>query len=403
MSKIRLNRTLSLGCNMPSCIALIVAAGSGERFGGELPKQYLTLAGQPLLRRAIEAFRGHPAVSGVQVVYQPAHRDLYDQAVAGFGLPEPVPGGATRQDSGRLGLERLAMLPGGPPDYVLIHDAARPLVDAGTISRVVAALESAPAAIAAVQVIDTLKKGVDGFTAGTVDRAGLWRAQTPQGFRFSSILEAHRRLAGAGLTDDAAVAEAAGLPVALVPGSPDNIKVTTPIDLERAHRLLGTGFPDIRTGLGFDVHRFSSGDGVMLCGVKLPHTHGLEGHSDADVALHALTDAILGAISAGDIGSHFPPSEPKWRGVDSTVFLRHAAELVRARGGAIGHVDVTIICERPKVGPHRAAMAARLAEVLEIEPGRVSVKATTTEKLGFTGREEGIAAQAIATVILPCP
>ncbi len=388
---------------MPSCIALIVAAGSGERFGGELPKQYLSLDGQPLLRRAIEAFRGHPAVGGVQVVYQPAHRDLYDRAVAGLGLPEPVPGGATRQESGRLGLERLAESPAGAPDYVLIHDAARPLVDAGTISRVVAALERAPAAVAAVQVIDTLKKGVDGFTAGTVDRSGLWRAQTPQGFRFSSILEAHRRLAGAGLTDDAAVAEAAGLPVALVPGSPDNIKVTTPIDLERAHRLLGAGLPDIRTGMGFDVHRFAPGDGVMLCGVEVPHTHRLEGHSDADVALHALTDALLGAIAAGDIGSHFPPSEPKWRGVDSTVFLRHAAELVRARGGAINHVDVTIICERPKVGPHRPAMAARLAEVLEIEPGRVSVKATTTEKLGFTGREEGIAAQAIATVVLPCP
>ena len=388
---------------MPSCIALIVAAGSGERFGSELPKQYLTLAGQPLLRRAIEAFRGHPAVSGVQVVYQPAHRNLYDDAVAGLNLPEPVPGGATRQDSGRFGLERLVESPSGAPDYVLIHDAARPLVDAGTISRVVAALEHAPAAIAAVPVIDTLKKGEGGFTAGTVDRAGLWRAQTPQGFRFSSILEAHRRLAGAGLTDDAAVAEAAGLPVALVLGSPDNLKVTTPIDLERAHRLLGAGLPDIRTGMGFDVHRFAAGDGVMLCGVKVPHTHRLEGHSDADVALHALTDAILGAIAAGDIGSHFPPSEPKWRGVDSTVFLRHAVELVRARGGAINHVDVTVICERPKVGPHRAAMAARLAEVLEIDPGRISVKATTTEKLGFTGREEGIAAQAIATVVLPCP
>ncbi|MEI7609658.1 MAG: bifunctional 2-C-methyl-D-erythritol 4-phosphate cytidylyltransferase/2-C-methyl-D-erythritol 2,4-cyclodiphosphate synthase [Rhodospirillaceae bacterium] len=386
---------------MPSCIALIVAAGSGERFGGELPKQYLTLAGQPLLRRAIEAFARHPAVSGVQVVYQPAHRNLYDEAVAGLTLPEPVPGGATRQDSGRFGLERVAESPAGAPDYVLIHDAARPLVDADTISRVIAALETAPAAIAAVPVIDTLKKGVDGFAAGTVDRGGLWRAQTPQGFRFSAILEAHRRLAGAGLTDDAAVAEAAGLPVALVLGSPDNLKVTTPVDLDRAHRLLGRAFPDIRTGMGFDVHRFAPGDGVMLCGIKVPHSHKLEGHSDADVALHALTDAILGAIAAGDIGSHFPPSEPKWRGVDSTVFLRHAADLVRERGGVLGHVDVTIICERPKVGPHRAAMAARLAEVLEIEPGRVSVKATTTEKLGFTGREEGIAAQAIATVVLP--
>ncbi len=387
---------------MPTCIALIVAAGSGERFGGELPKQYLLLAGQPLLRRAVEAFYGHPAVSGVQVVYQPSHRDLYDRAVAGLDLPEPVPGGATRQESGRFGLERLAGLPDGPPDYVLIHDAARPLVDAETISRVVAALERAPAAIAAVQVIDTLKRGVDGFTAGTVDRSSLWRAQTPQGFRFPAILEAHRRLAGAGLTDDAAVAEAAGLSVALVPGSPDNIKVTTPIDLERAHRLLAAGFPDIRTGIGFDVHRFAPGDGVVLCGIHVPHSHRLEGHSDADVALHALTDAILGAICAGDIGSHFPPSEPKWRGADSTVFLRHAVDLVLERGGAINHVDVTLICERPKIGPHRTAMAARLAEVLGVEPGRVSVKATTTEKLGFTGREEGIAAQAIATVVLPC-
>ena len=386
---------------MPSCIALIVAAGSGERFGGDLPKQYLHLAGQPLLRRAIDAFRRHPAVSGVQVVYQPAHRDLYDAAVAGLALPEPVPGGATRQDSGRLGLERLAESPTGAPDFVLIHDAARPLVDAATITRVVDALQHSPAAIAAVPVIDTLKKGVDGVTAGTVDRAGLWRAQTPQGFRFSIILEAHRRLAGAGLTDDAAVAEAAGLPVALVLGSPDNLKVTTPVDLERAHRLLGSGFPDVRTGMGFDVHRFAPGDAVMLCGVKVPHGHRLEGHSDADVALHALTDALLGAIAAGDIGSHFPPSDPQWRGVDSIVFLRHAADLVRERGGVITSLDVTIICERPKVGPHRAAMTARLAEVLALDAGRISVKATTTEKLGFTGREEGIAAQAIATVVLP--
>jgi len=390
---------------MPKCVALIVAAGSGERFGSELPKQYLPLAGKPLLRRAIEAFLFHPAVDGVVVVYQPAHRDLYDAATAGLGLPEPVPGGATRQDSGRFGLERLAESPGGPPELVLIHDAARPLVDAATITRVLAALESAPAAIAAVQVIDTLKRGVDGFTAGTVDRAGLWRAQTPQGFHFQTILEAHRRLAGAGLTDDAAVAEQAGLPVALVPGSPDNIKVTTPIDLERAHRLSGVdaapGLPDVRTGLGFDVHRFAPGDSVTLLGVRVPHGARLEGHSDADVGLHALTDAILGSIGAGDIGSHFPPSDPQWRGVDSAVFLRHAVELTRCRGAVIRHVDVTLICERPKVGPHRAMMTARLAELLGIAPERVSVKATTTEKLGFTGREEGIAAQAIATVVFP--
>jgi 2-C-methyl-D-erythritol 4-phosphate cytidylyltransferase/2-C-methyl-D-erythritol 2,4-cyclodiphosphate synthase len=388
---------------MARCVALIVAAGSGERFGGELPKQYLELAGQPLLRRAIEAFLYHPEVGAVQVVYQPAHHDLYLAATTGLELPEPVAGGATRQDSGRLGLERLAESPQGPPDRVLIHDAARPLVDAGTISRVLAALDHAPAAIAAVPVIDTLKRGEGGFTAGTVDRDGLWRAQTPQGFRFPAILDAHRRLAGAGLTDDAAVAEAAGLAVALVQGSPDNLKVTTPSDLERAHRLLGAGaaVPDVRTGLGFDVHRFAPGDAVMLCGVAVPHSQRLDGHSDADVALHALTDAVLGAIGAGDIGNHFPPSDPQWRGVDSAVFLRHAASLVRGRGGRIGHVDVTVICERPKVGPHRAAMVARLAELLEIDPDRVSVKATTTERLGFTGREEGIAAQAVATVILP--
>jgi 2-C-methyl-D-erythritol 4-phosphate cytidylyltransferase/2-C-methyl-D-erythritol 2,4-cyclodiphosphate synthase len=393
---------------MSSCIALIVAAGSGERFGGERPKQYLSLAGRPLLRHAIEAFLGHPAVTAVQVVYQPAHRSLYDQATVGLDLPEPVPGGATRQDSGRFGLERLAGWPGGPPDTVLIHDAARPLVDAGTISRVLAALEYTPAAIAAVPVVDTLKRGEGGRTAGTVDRAGLWQAQTPQGFRFPLILEAHRHLAGAGLTDDAAVAERAGLPVALVPGNPDNLKVTTPDDLDRAHRLLGaplsdlrTGLADIRTGLGFDVHRFAAGDRVMLCGVPVPHSHRLEGHSDADVALHALTDAILGAIGAGDIGSHFPPSEPRWRGADSAVFLRHAASLVQARGGVIGHVDVTLICERPKVGPHRTAMVARLAGLLGLAEDRVSVKATTTERLGFTGREEGIAAQAVATIALP--
>ncbi|MEI6984717.1 MAG: bifunctional 2-C-methyl-D-erythritol 4-phosphate cytidylyltransferase/2-C-methyl-D-erythritol 2,4-cyclodiphosphate synthase [Rhodospirillaceae bacterium] len=390
---------------MRQCVALIVAAGSGERFGGELPKQYLPLAGRPLLRHAITVFLDHPGVDGVQVVYQPTHHELYLAATAGLNLPEPVAGGATRQESGRLGLERLACSPLGPPLFVLIHDAARPLVDAATISGVLVALERAPAAVAAVPVIDTLKRGEGGFTAGTVDRGGLWRAQTPQGFHFQTILEAHRRWAGAGLTDDAAVAEQDGLPVALVTGSPDNIKVTTPIDLERAHRLLGGGavrnIMDIRTGLGFDVHRFTSGDGVTLCGVRIPHDQSLLGHSDADVGLHAVTDAVLGAIAAGDIGSHFPPCEPQWRGADSAVFLRHAVGLVQERGGVISNVDVTLICERPKVGPHRSVMVARLAELLGIAPGRVSFKATTTEKLGFTGREEGIAAQAIVTVVLP--
>ena len=389
---------------MTTCFALLVAAGSGSRFGGDIPKQYRLLAGRAVLRRTAEAVLRHDAISGVRVVINPDHRDLYDQAMAGLNLPEPVAGGATRQDSGRLGLEALAA--GTAPDFVLIHDAARPLVSTATIGRVRAALDHGPAAVAAVPVTDTLKREADGLSAGTVDRAGLWRAQTPQGFRFADILAAHRFLAGEALTDDAAVAERAGLTVALVLGDEENIKVTTQADLERAERLLGSARPsppltDIRTGNGFDVHRFGPGDHVILCGVAIPHDCGLEGHSDADVGLHAVTDAVLGALGAGDIGSHFPPSDPQWRGADSALFLRHAAGLVTARGGRIAHVDLTLICERPKIGPHRAAMQGRLAAILGLEEGRVSLKATTTEKLGFTGRREGIAALATATVRLP--
>ncbi|ALJ37297.1 bifunctional 2-C-methyl-D-erythritol 4-phosphate cytidylyltransferase/2-C-methyl-D-erythritol 2,4-cyclodiphosphate synthase [Azospirillum brasilense] len=383
---------------MSSCIALIVAAGSGQRFGAEQPKQYLDLAGQPVLRRTVEAFRRHPKVSAVRVVINPAFRDLYDAAVAGLDLPEPVAGGASRQDSVRNGLEALA---DSAPGLVLIHDAARPLIDSDTINAVIAALDTHPAALAAVPVADTLKRGDDGLVAGTVDRSGLWRAQTPQGFRFPAILAAHRDAAGLELTDDAAVAERAGLPVALVPAREENFKVTTPDDLTRATRALDSALSDIRTGSGFDVHRFAEGDHVTLCGVRVPHTQRLDGHSDADVGLHALTDAILGALCAGDIGSHFPPSDPQWRGADSALFLKHAAELVTARGGRIAHVDVTIICERPKVGPHREAMTARVADILGMPVDRVSVKATTTERLGFTGRGEGIAAQAMATIRLP--
>ncbi|NUB23783.1 bifunctional 2-C-methyl-D-erythritol 4-phosphate cytidylyltransferase/2-C-methyl-D-erythritol 2,4-cyclodiphosphate synthase [Azospirillum brasilense] len=383
---------------MSSCIALIVAAGSGQRFGAEQPKQYLDLAGQPVLRRTVEAFRRHPKVSAVRVVINPAFRDLYDAAVAGLDLPEPVAGGASRQDSVRNGLEALA---DSAPGLVLIHDAARPLIDSDTINAVIAALDTHPAALAAVPVTDTLKRGDDGLVAGTVDRSGLWRAQTPQGFRFPAILAAHRDAAGLELTDDAAVAERAGLPVALVPAREENFKVTTPDDLTRATRALDSALSDIRTGSGFDVHRFAEGDHVTLCGVRVPHTQRLDGHSDADVGLHALTDAILGALCAGDIGSHFPPSDPQWRGADSALFLKHAAELVTARGGRIAHVDVTIICERPKVGPHREAMTARVADILGMPVDRVSVKATTTERLGFTGRGEGIAAQAMATIRLP--
>lgn len=386
-------------CIAPTCIALIVAGGSGQRFGAERPKQYLDLAGKPVLRRTVEAFLGHPQVTGVRVVIDPAWRDAYDAALSGLALPDPVAGGASRQNSVRNGLEALAA--DGAPDLVLIHDAARPLIDADTIAAVIAALDSTPGAIAAVPVADTLKRGSGDAIVGTVDRDGLWRAQTPQGFRFPDILEAHRAAAGLSLTDDAAVAERAGLTVALVPSKEDNFKVTTPDDLTRATRAIMSSLWDVRTGSGFDVHRFTDGDFVTLCGLRVPHSHGLEGHSDADVGLHALTDAILGALAAGDIGSHFPPTDPRWRGADSAKFLRHAADLVAKRGGVIAHADVTIICERPKVGPHRAAMADRIAHILGIEVGRVSVKATTTEQLGFTGRREGIAAQAVATVRLP--
>ena len=385
---------------MGGCVALILAGGSGTRLGADVPKQYLDLGGRAVLRRSIEAFRNHPAVSAVRVVIGSGDRALYDRAVEGLDLPPPAEGGATRQESGLRGLESLAEF---APDLVLIHDAARPFVDAATIDRVIAALDSHPAALPGVPVADTLKKaeGAPLLVGETVDRSGLWRAQTPQGFRYADILAAHRAAAGGTLTDDAAVAQHAGLAVAMVLGSEDNYKITTREDLERAARHLGGHMGEFRTGSGFDVHAFAAGTHVTLCGVDVPHDHGLEGHSDADVAMHALTDAILGAIAEGDIGSHFPPSEAKWKGAPSRVFLEHAAKVVAARGGAISNVDVTIICEVPKVGPHRDAMRASLAGILGIDVGRVAVKATTTEQLGFTGRREGIAAQATATVHLP--
>lgn len=381
---------------MTGCIALIVGAGRGNRFGGEVPKQYCQLAGKPVLRHSIERLLAHPGVDAVRVVINPADRDLYDEAVAGLELLEPVGGGGERQDSVRLGLESLAEL---KPAKVLIHDAARPFADDGLIARVIAALEAHPGAIPAVAVHDTLKRGAAGVISGTVERTGLWRAQTPQGFRFAEILAAHQRLAGETLTDDAALAERAGLAVAIVEGSEDNVKVTTQDDLNRAEGRLGT--TEFRTGTGFDVHRFAAGDQVTLCGVAIPHDAALSGHSDADVGLHALTDALFGALGDGDIGSHFPPSDEKWRGADSALFLAAAGESVAARGGSIVNVDVTLICERPKVGPHRDAMRRRIAEILALPVGRVGVKGTTTERLGFTGRGEGIAAQASATVKLP--
>jgi 2-C-methyl-D-erythritol 4-phosphate cytidylyltransferase/2-C-methyl-D-erythritol 2,4-cyclodiphosphate synthase len=340
----------------------------------------------------------HPGIDQVRVVFHGDDRDLYEEAVAGLDLLPPVPGGAARQDSVRLGLESLESL---APARVLIHDAARPFLDAATITRVLDALETAPGAIPAVPVSDTLKRGADDAIVATLDRANLYRAQTPQGFHYRAILAAHRAVIGEELSDDAAVAERAGLAVRLVAGSEDNLKVTRAEDFVHAERLIAASAGDFRTGQGFDVHAFGPGDHIWLCGIKVPHERGLIGHSDADVGLHALTDAILGALGAGDIGMHFPPGDPKWRNAPSHLFLSHAAELVRQARGSIVHVDVTIICEKPRVGPHRDTMVARIAEILGLAPGRVSVKATTTEQLGFTGRGEGMAAQAIATLRLP--
>jgi 2-C-methyl-D-erythritol 4-phosphate cytidylyltransferase / 2-C-methyl-D-erythritol 2,4-cyclodiphosphate synthase len=396
---------------------VIVAAGRGTRAagsGGGLPKQYVRLAGEMVLTRTLRAFATHPAGCPLlQVVIGPDDQDLFEEAT-NTGFPTlllPVVGGATRQASVLAGLE--ALMP-HQPDLVLIHDAARPFVSAAVIDRVLAGLVRTPGAIAALPVADTLKRGNNnGEVSATIDRAGHWLAQTPQGFQFSAILTAHRQAQTAtrqSFTDDAAIAEWAGLAVSLVQGSAQNVKLTTNEDMILAEQALARlpspsgsahGLPDVRTGTGFDVHKFAPGDAVWLCGVKIPFTQKLDGHSDADVGLHALTDALLGALGDGDIGAHFPPSDMQWKGAASHLFLTHARSLVEARGGRISNVDVTIMCEAPKVGPYRDAMRAAIASILRIDVTRVGVKATTTEGLGFTGRREGIAAMASATLVLP--
>jgi 2-C-methyl-D-erythritol 4-phosphate cytidylyltransferase / 2-C-methyl-D-erythritol 2,4-cyclodiphosphate synthase len=383
---------------MGSTYALVLAAGRGARFGGALPKQYLPMGGTTVLRHAITAFARHERIAGIQMVIRPEDRNIYDDALAGLDLLPPVAGGAERQDSVRLGLEALAPL---KPERVLIHDGARPFPDAAMIDRVIDALDKAPAAIPGLPLGDTIKRVTDGVITETVDRSGLWRVQTPQGFHFDAILDAHRAAAGKALTDDAAVAEAAGIAPVMVAGSEANLKITTTDDLAAAERLIAARLGDVRVGQGFDVHPFGPGEGLTVCGVWMPHSAGVVGHSDADVGLHALTDAVLGAIGAGDIGMHFPPSDPQWKGASSDRFLAHAVGLVRAKGGSVAQLDLTIICERPRVGPHRATMVERVAAIAGIAADRVSVKATTTERLGFTGRGEGIAAQAVATVRLP--
>ncbi len=382
---------------MSSVAILIVSAGRGERFGGGLPKQYRLLAGQPVLRRTIQALSGI-ANGLIHVVVNPDHLENYNTATAGLELPEPVLGGATRQESVRYGLESLTAM---SPDFVLIHDAARPLISHALIARILSALEGgASAAIPMVAVADTLRRQAADGSWSLVPRDGVWRAQTPQGFHFAEILNAHRQFKAVPVTDDMALAEAASLTITRVDGEESNMKITTQDDLVIAERLLAGGF-EFRTGSGFDVHRFKEGDHVWLCGVRIAHSHALEGHSDADAGLHALTDAILGAIGAGDIGQHFPPTDDRWRNASSDRFLAHAMSLLRAAGGQFVHGDVTLICERPKIGPHREAMRTRMAEILGVSIGRISVKATTTEGLGFTGRGEGLAAESLVTVKMP--
>lgn len=377
-------------------VALIVAAGRGSRAGPGAPKQYRQLGGEPVLRRTLAAFAAHPGIDGVLTVIHGDDRGAYEAAARGLPkLLAPCLGGETRQASVRAGLEALA---GRSPTHVLIHDGARPFVSPALISASIEALATHRGALAALPVTDTLRRATNGLAGESISRDGLWRAQTPQAFHFEAILDAHRRMTDHAFTDDVEVATAAGIDVAVIEGDDDNIKITDAADMARAMHILSRG-GEARTGTGFDVHRFGPGDHVWLCGVRVPHSAGLVGHSDADVGLHALTDAILGAIGAGDIGKHFPPEEMKWEGAASDIFLAHAGNLAARSGARISNLDVTLICERPKIGPHTEAMRDRVAEILGVERTRVSVKATTSEGLGFTGRGEGIAAQAVATLI----
>lgn len=379
--------------------ALVVAGGSGERAGSGLSKQYRRLSGLPVIRRAIAALAAIDSVSPIQVVIGAGHEQLYTTATDGLTLASPVLGGTTRQESVRRGLEALAR---SAPDFVLIHDAARPLASRALIERVIAALQAgAGAAIPLLPITDSLKRReASGWSS--LLREGIYRAQTPQGFRFAEIHSAHARFADRPVTDDMALAERAGIGITAVDGEERNMKITTAEDFALAERLIRGG-EESRIGFGFDAHRFVAGDHVWLCGVRIAHDRALEGHSDADVGLHALTDALLGALGAGDIGQHFPPGEARWRGAPSSGFLAHAANLIREASGTIVHCDVTLICERPKIAPHVPAMRARIAEILALDVSRVSVKATTTDGMGFTGRGEGLAAQAVATIRLPAP
>lgn len=387
---------------MAGVAAVIVAAGRGLRAGADMPKQFRQIGGAPMIRRSLLMFVEHAKVGAVQTVIHQDDVAMFQSSVAGLDVLPPVFGGATRQNSVRAGLEALAPR---QPDIVLIHDAARPYASAALVSRAIAAAERSGAAIPALPVTDTVKT-VDaaGLVDQTLDRNTLRLVQTPQSFAFPALLEAHRRAAAAGrndFTDDAALAEWAGLKVSVFEGEPGNIKITNAGDFVRAEAIQFAVLGDVRIGTGIDVHAFGPGDHVTLGGIRIAHDRALIGHSDADVALHALTDAILGSLAEGDIGAHFPPSDPQWRNASSDRFLAFAVERVTARGGRIAHLDLTLVCEAPRIGTHRDAMRAKIAALAGIAIARVAVKATTSEKLGFTGRGEGIAAYATATVRLP--
>ena len=381
---------------------MIVAAGRGLRAGGDIPKQYRMIGNAPAIRASLAIFSGHDRIAAVQPVINPDDGRLYEAASEGLPVMQPVSGGATRQASVRAGLRALAPL---APELVLVHDAARPFASPALITRAIAAAARHRAAVPVVPLVDTVKTiDASGTVTGTPDRARLRAVQTPQAFEFDVLVEAHKRAEAAGrddFTDDAALAEWAGLKVTTFDGEDGNVKLTTADDFARLEAAQNAALGDVRTGFGFDVHPFSEGDYVMLGGVRIAHERSVAGHSDADVVLHALVDAILGALAEGDIGVHFPPHDPQWRGAASDRFLAFAAERVRARGGRIAHLDITVVCEAPRIGPHREAMRARIAEIAAVPVSRVAVKATTSERLGFTGRREGIVAFANATIRLP--
>ena len=384
---------------MTQCFALVLAAGHGSRFGSDIPKQYTSLGGKPILRYALEALVFHPKIDQVRVVIRPEDEKLYIALSHDLPLMSPVLGGATRQDSTRNGLDSFEK---APPQKILIHDGARPFPSKNLIREIIEQLDSFDAAIPGLPVHDTLKQiSETNLLEGTIERRNIVRAQTPQGFRYRAISRAHDLAEENLFYDDSEIAKKAGLTVSVIKGDPNNLKITTAEDLIHGSYVLEENVMSFRTGIGFDVHKFGPGDHIVLGGVKIDHNQALIGHSDADVLLHAITDAILGSIAAGDIGTHFPDTDPQWQNVESSIFLKRAGECLSELGGKIINIDATVICEKPKINPYKNAIAANISSVLGLNPACVSIKATTTEQLGFTGRSEGIASQAVVSVSLP--